>query len=69
MHKLPLILLLPLFRFLNTNIVQAKTESPTKFFLEDGSDRQIEFILDKEGKVIKIWLYRAGVKTERIKIT
>ena len=48
--------------------VEMKPESTTKFFLEDGSDRQIEFILDNNGKVIQTWFYRGGVKTERIKI-
>lgn len=68
MHKLSLILLLtiiPLFKI--QIIMQAQAESSTKFFLEDGIDRQIEFVLDMEGKVIKTWLYRGGAKTKRIK--
>jgi len=48
--------------------VEMKPESTTKFFLEDGSDRQIEFITDESGNITGAWFYRGGVKTERIKI-
>ncbi|MBA2613996.1 MAG: serine hydrolase [Bacteroidetes bacterium] len=51
----------------NEEGVEMKPESNTKFFLEDGSDRQMEFVVDANGKVLQTWLIRGGVKTERIK--
>lgn len=46
------------------NDLELKAESPTKFFYSDGSDRQIEFVTDKNGKVLKAYIIVAGFKTE-----
>ena len=35
--------------------IELKPESETKFFYADDSDRQLEFEVDKTGKVTKIW--------------
>ncbi|MBA2250408.1 MAG: serine hydrolase [Chitinophagaceae bacterium] len=35
--------------------IELKPESETKFFYADDSDRQLEFEVDKAGKVTKIW--------------
>ena len=43
-------------------------ESDTKFFYGDGTDRQIEFEVDKQGKVIKTWFINTGQKGELKKI-
>lgn len=39
-------------------------ESETKFFYGDGTDRQIEFEVDGQGKVIKTWFINTGQKGE-----
>lgn len=43
-------------------------ESDTKFFYGDGTDRQIEFEVDGQGKVIKTWFINTGQKGELKKI-
>ncbi|HSU29254.1 MAG TPA: DUF3471 domain-containing protein [Chitinophagaceae bacterium] len=48
--------------------VELKPESNTKFFYSDGSDRQLEFEVDKDGKVTKIWFLNSGQKGEMKKI-
>lgn len=35
--------------------IELKPESPTKFFYADNSDRQLEFELDKQGNIARIW--------------
>ncbi|HYM95098.1 MAG TPA: serine hydrolase [Chitinophagaceae bacterium] len=58
-----------LYRHLNgTADIQLIPESETKFFYADGSDRQIEFEVDKTGKVIKTWFINNGLKGEMKKI-
>ncbi|MBX9782610.1 MAG: beta-lactamase family protein [Chitinophagaceae bacterium] len=54
-----------LFRVLpNGSATELKPESANKFFYSDGTDRQIEFELDANKKIIKAWLIAFGVKTE-----
>lgn len=54
-----------LFRVLpNGAATELKPESATKFFYNDGSDRQIEFETDASKKIVKAWLIAFGVKTE-----
>jgi len=48
--------------------IELKPESNTKFFYGDGSDRQIEFETDSNGKVIKVWFLNMGQKGELKKI-
>ncbi len=48
--------------------IQLIPESETKFFYGDGSDRQIEFEVDKTGKVIKTWFINNGLKGEMKKV-
>jgi len=48
--------------------IELKSESETKFFYGDGSDRQIEFEVDNTGKVIKAWFINTGQKGELKKI-
>jgi CubicO group peptidase (beta-lactamase class C family) len=48
-------------------MVELKPESATKFFYGDGTDRQIEFELDNNNKVIKAWLISYGTKNEYLK--
>jgi len=43
-------------------------ESATKFFYSDGSDRQIEFEVDKSGKVSKSYIIVGGLKMEMKKV-
>ena len=40
--------------------IELKPESETKFFYADDSDRQLEFEVDKTGKVTKIWFLNNG---------
>ena len=47
----------------NGQKIELKPESATKFFYTDGSDRQIEFELDGNKKVMKAWLITYGIKT------
>jgi len=48
--------------------IELKPESDTKFFYGDGTDRQIEFIVDPDGKVTKGWFINTGQKGELKKI-
>ena len=48
--------------------IELKPESDTKFFYGDGSDRQIEFEVDSNGKVTKAWFLNTGQKGEMKKI-
>lgn len=58
-----------LFRVLpNGNSIEVKSESESKFFYADGSDRQIEFEIDANKKIIKIWFIAYGLKTELKKL-
>ena len=57
-----------LFRVLpNGMSLELKPESATKFFYSDGSDRQLEFEIGADKKIIKTWQIAYGVKTEWIK--
>ena len=47
-----------------TEDIELKPESNTKFFYADGTDRQIEFDIDNNGKVIKTWFINMGQKGE-----
>ena len=42
--------------------IELKPESATKFFYGDGTDRQIEFETDSNGKVTKVWFLNMGQK-------
>ena len=44
--------------------VELKPESKTRFFYADGSERFIEFEIDKAGKIIKSWIIINGDKIE-----
>jgi len=44
--------------------IELKPESPVKFFYGDGTDRQIEFEIDNNGKVVKAWFLNMGQKGE-----
>ena len=44
--------------------IELKPESETKFFYGDGTDRQIEFEVNSEGKVTKAWFINTGQKGE-----
>lgn len=44
--------------------VELKPESATKFFYADGSDRQFEFELNAQKKVVKAWIINYGVRTD-----
>ena len=44
--------------------IELKPESATKFFYGDGTDRQIEFVRDADGKVTKGWFINMGQKGE-----
>jgi CubicO group peptidase (beta-lactamase class C family) len=48
--------------------IELKPESDTKFFYSDGTDRQIEFEVDVEGKVAKVWFLNTGQKGELKKL-
>ncbi len=48
--------------------IELKPESETKFFYADDSDRQLEFELDKTGKVTKIWFINNGQRGEMKRI-
>jgi CubicO group peptidase (beta-lactamase class C family) len=54
-----------LYRHRNgTADIELKPESTTKFFYADGTDRQIEFEKDNNGKVIRVWFMNMGQKGE-----
>jgi len=48
--------------------IELKPESATKFFFGDGTDQQIEFQTDDNGKFIGTWYIGWGVRREMIKI-
>ncbi|GAA4344763.1 serine hydrolase [Flaviaesturariibacter amylovorans] len=48
--------------------VQLKPESATKFFYGDGSDRQLEFATDPDGRVHRAWFINNGIRTELKKL-
>ncbi|HLX92034.1 MAG TPA: hypothetical protein VKR32_10150, partial [Puia sp.] len=48
--------------------VELKPEAETKFFYADESDRQLEFEVNAEGKVVKTWFYNSGQKGEIKKV-
>ncbi len=48
--------------------IELKPESETKFFYADDSDRQLEFEIDKTGKVTKIWFINNGQRGEMKKV-
>lgn len=48
--------------------IELKPESETKFFYGDGTDRQIDFEVDNNGKVTKAWFINTGQKGELKKI-
>lgn len=52
----------------NEDEIKLLPETATKFFYEGENDRQIEFHLDKNNKVIKVWLVDSGLINE-FKIT
>lgn len=53
-----------LIRQKDITLLELKPESETKFFYNDGTERQIEFILDTTGKVEKVYLILNGIKEE-----
>lgn len=53
-----------LFRHRPETDTELKPESNTKFFYADESDRQIEFNVDKSGKMIKAFFISGGIKEE-----
>lgn len=48
----------------NDDDIKLLPETKTKFFYEGENDRQIEFQLNKNNKVIKAWLIDSGLKHE-----
>ena len=48
--------------------IELKPESEVKFFYGDGTDRQIEFVVNDAGKVTKAWFINTGQKGELKKI-
>ena len=48
--------------------IELKPESNTKFFYADDSDRQLEFEVDKNGKVVKIWFINNENRGEMTKV-
>ena len=48
--------------------IELKQESASKFFFADGSDQQIEFQTDDNGKFIGTWYVGWGVRREMVKI-
>ncbi|PWU04730.1 MAG: serine hydrolase [Bacteroidetes bacterium] len=48
--------------------IELKPESETKFFYADDSDRQLEFEVDANGKVTKIWFINNGNRGEMKKV-
>lgn len=51
-----------LYRKNTRSEVQLKPESATKFFYDDDTDRQIEFTLDRSGKVSSATFFNGGFK-------
>jgi len=48
--------------------IELKPESETKFFYDDDSDRQLEFEVDKTGKVTRIWFINNEQRGEMQKV-
>jgi CubicO group peptidase (beta-lactamase class C family) len=48
--------------------IELKPESETKFFYADDSDRQLEFEVDKAGKVMRIWFINNEQRGEMQKV-
>jgi CubicO group peptidase (beta-lactamase class C family) len=48
--------------------IELKPESAVKFFHADGTDRQIEFVVNAHGKPEKVWIILNGIKTELKKV-
>ena len=48
--------------------IELKPESETKFFYSDDSNRQLEFEVDKNGKVVKIWFINNEQRGEMQKL-
>ena len=48
--------------------IELKPESNTKFFYADDSDRQLEFEVDKDGKLTKIWFINNENRGEMTKV-
>ena len=48
--------------------IELKPESNTRFFYADGSDRFIEFEIDKSGQPVKAWFLSGGDKIEMKKL-
>ena len=48
--------------------IELKPESETKFFYDDDSNRQLEFEVDKTGKVVKIWFINNEQRGEMTKV-
>jgi hypothetical protein len=44
------------------NDIELIPESEKKFYYGDGTDRQIEFVTDAAGKVLKAYLMTGGLK-------
>lgn len=57
-----------LYRQKPNSQIELKAESKTKFFYGDGSDRQIEFKVDKSGKVTAVFFIHDGFREEIKKI-
>lgn len=55
-------------RALNAADVKLILESKTKFYYTDGSDKQIEFVFNKKGKVEYAWFIKDGIKYKREKV-
>jgi CubicO group peptidase (beta-lactamase class C family) len=47
--------------------IELKPESVTKFFYADSSDRQLEFKVDQDGHVVKVYLIANGIRSELLK--
>lgn len=52
----------------NINDLELIPESETKFFYSDGSDRQLEFVLSKNGQVEYVWFIKDGLKHRRQRV-
>lgn len=53
-----------LYRHIAGSEIELKPASNTLFFYGDGSDRQIEFKVDKSGKIINAFFILSGIKEE-----
>jgi hypothetical protein len=55
-------------RRLGRSDIELKAESETKFFYPGTADRQIEFVLDANGKVERVYTIVHGIKKEAEKM-